>query len=102
MNDIIYIPCECHTEGVVVNHDSDTDTFDMSFVSKDKHAFQMIWIERLKLCWRVLTTGRVYHDQVIMNKKNAGMLVNHLIKHGAETSHVETYTIDETNRTETI
>lgn len=102
MNDMIYIPCECHTEGVVINHDDETKTFDLSFVTNNKHALQLGWIERFKLCWRVLTTGKIYNDQVIISKQSAKLMVNHLIKHGVDIHSIETYTVDETDRTETI
>lgn len=102
MNDMIYIPCECHTEGVVINHDDETDTFDLSFVTNNKCALQLGWIERFKLCCKVLMTGKIYNDQVIISKQSANLMINHLIKHGADTHSIETYTVDETSRTETI
>ena len=102
MNDMIFIPCECHTEGVVINHDDETDTFDLSFVTNNKHALQLGWIERFKLCWQVLKNGKIYNDQVIISKNSANMMVDHLIKHGTDTHSIETYTVDETNRATSV
>lgn len=102
MNDKVYIPCECHTEGVVVSYDDETETFDLSFVATNKHSLVMPFVERLKLCWHVLRTGTIYNDQVIMSKSSAGLLANHLVNKGAHTYNTNTYTVDEINRTKSI
>lgn len=83
---MIYIPCECHTEGIVVQHDDECNTFNISFVANSKHAFQMNWWERIKTACKLIVSGRMYVDQVIINKQSAAHLINHLVKYDVKIS----------------
>jgi hypothetical protein len=86
MNKEIFLKCDCHTEGILVEIDDfEEDNLKgnpevcMAFYEHTpkrlREKFFFSWKERFKLIWQVLTKGTVYSDMVILNKEKALELV---------------------------
>jgi hypothetical protein len=88
-----YIPCECGSEGLLIDHYD--DSYNISMLHTSHEQFKMGWINRVKHACRVLFTGKIYHDQMIISHDSAKMLVNFFLRTGTNTETVKSYTVDE-------
>jgi hypothetical protein len=94
-NKNIFIKCECDTEGVFICYDDQTDLFDMSFMSAHPDSFTISWMERVKNAFRLLFTGRLYHDQLVISPEQAKKMVNFLLDNNVHQETIHTYTVDD-------
>lgn len=93
MSKQIFLKCDCGSEGVLVEYDETCGTFDVSVLAQ--HNIKKInWYNRIK----VFLTGKLYHDQIVLNKRKAGELISFLSSNGADGVSVDTYTVDEANK----
>lgn len=91
----VFIQCECKTEGLLVEYDRETDTFNASLMATSYHNFATnIWT-RLKTIWFVLTRKNIYNDQIVLSKQNARELNKFFTQYGAEYFSATSFTIDE-------
>lgn len=74
-----FLLCECQGEILRINFDEELKCFYFSFYrhGQPQHSF----LDRLKLFWRVLKTGDPYHDQMILDKKNAAKVRDFINKY---------------------
>ena len=75
------VKCDCSTHEVHVFSDNYVDDpfIELSiwtYYSGDKSTF---W-QRIRYCWKMLFTGRIYGDQVLLTKKTCKQLGEHLIE----------------------
>jgi hypothetical protein len=79
------IMCDCGTEGIIIQHDiEDGEPFFsqiyMSFLEHGKHHDnRLVWSQRLRWIWQVLTTGRPYSDGIVLRPEKAKELVTDLV-----------------------
>lgn len=69
----IIIPCDCHTEKLVISKfDDDCNLYFLSFYINSFYAGQSIiyiLIDRIKLAWRALTKGNFVFQEMSMDKR---------------------------------
>ena len=78
-NSSIFIKCECHGEGMGVDYDTDDGYYYFSYW---KHGFsneKLPLKERLRYCWNVLTKGKAFNDEIILNQESADRLIDFLL-----------------------
>ncbi|MGD2071895.1 MAG: hypothetical protein PVG65_00190 [Candidatus Thorarchaeota archaeon] len=65
-----FYECTCHAQMIVAHYDDEDKTVDLAFF----HNFvdgRMTWWQRIKFCWKVLTTGEAWTDMVILDREEA-------------------------------
>lgn len=67
MSNIKYVPCSCHGEGLYLSHDKDFGgLLDIAMYKLGNISKALSWGQRFRYCWKVLTKGSPYLDQVIL------------------------------------
>jgi len=91
-----FVKCECGTEGVLIEEDDTLGGFVMSFFGTSTYNFAKgsLW-QRFRLALRVIFNGRLYHDQILISKKNAKEICQYFNNNGVECHNINTYTMDE-------
>lgn len=74
-----YFKCSCSSEILRVSHDEELGLTEFS-VWEMQNSHKAGWRQRLRWCWRILTEGSPYGDQVILEKEGVANLVDYLVK----------------------
>lgn len=69
--------CECGSEVLQLVYDEEFKQLDVSIYSLHN---KLSFIQKLKHCWKVLTTGEPYSDQLILNQQSIADIVDFLIE----------------------
>jgi hypothetical protein len=72
-----FIKCDCHSEFIRLDYDSDFEHFDLSIWALQASS-KPGWRTKLRWIWRILTKGSPYGDQVIIDKDKAKELADYL------------------------
>lgn len=76
-----FIKCSCSSEALCLEKDEEEDLLYVSIwergYGKDN---RYSWGKRLKHCWQVLTKGRPYGDQIVLDKTGRSELVYTLVE----------------------
>jgi hypothetical protein len=75
----IFIKCECHGEGMGVDHYPEDGNYYFSYWRYGLSNSALPWKERLRHCWHVLTKGKAFNDEIILNQKGADELIDFLL-----------------------
>ena len=71
----IYIKCDCHSE--VLNFEYGQFEYEGYCVSIYTDGFtNKSWYQRLRYCWRIISTGRPFNDQLMINYTKAEELAD--------------------------
>lgn len=69
-NKTIFVLCECGSEVLVLEHDSEYDLTELSiYENLSSYAHKMSFWQRLRYIYRVLVYGRPYSDQIVLSKE---------------------------------
>jgi hypothetical protein len=69
-NQTLFTICSCQNEILVVDYDHELGTADLSIYEQySSYSFKMSWKQRIRYIWHILTQGKVYGDQIVLNKK---------------------------------
>lgn len=85
----LYVQCQCHTEGFIVERDEEMQLFYVSMweLGSNSDNSLTLW-ERVRHAWRILWTGKPYGDDICLSdesaKKVAAFLTENLTKEKAE------------------
>jgi len=74
----IFVKCECHQEGMGVICDLDDGLYYFSYWSHGLRTGKLSWRQRLRYCWRVLTKGKAFSDELVLNQISVDELVSFL------------------------
>lgn len=74
------IKCACYHELFHLEWDEEFEQLNVSIWSPYSTDTRMSWRQRLRYCWRILTKGRPYGDQLILEKQHIAELVDYLIE----------------------
>ena len=76
-NQTLYVTCDCYSEVLKVATDEDCpgDAF-FSIYKSGSRSFT----NRLRMLWKVITTGEPYEDEIILNIKEIRKLIKFLRK----------------------
>lgn len=70
-NKKLYIQCDCGSEILVIEYDSEIKMADFAIFQTDSaiKAKGSLW-QRLRYCWQVLVNKKPYSDQIILNNNH--------------------------------
>lgn len=75
-----FIKCSCGSESLCLEKDEEEDVLYVSIWERGAYRDnRYTWLQRIKHCWHVLTTGRPYGDQVILDRSARSELVHTLV-----------------------
>jgi len=74
----IYL-CACHGEGIKIEKWDDNEIYMSYWRCGLEGKYPMSFKERLRWIWAILTTGRVWADEIIITKPTAELLGNYLL-----------------------
>ena len=83
-NDSYFVSCICKSEGILITEESEAlynnyhQIFYLAFLSYAQVKQKPNFFKRLKYAFRYLITGKYYYDQVIINDKQAELLIRFL------------------------
>lgn len=69
-----FFQCDCGTEGVMLSkewEDEDIPLIYMAYWSEGRVKEKLSFFQRLRWSWKILMSGQVWHDMVVLNKKTA-------------------------------
>ena len=75
----IFIKCACEGEGLGVDYESEDDLYYFSYWSRGISNKSLSLRERLRYCWAVLTKGKAFNDEIILNKDGIIQLENFVL-----------------------
>lgn len=75
----IFIPCSCTSEAVHFVEDEDNNLYISIWEIGHGRDNTYTWRQRFKHCWQVLTQGRPYGDQVVLDRKGRSELIYSLV-----------------------
>ena len=73
------IKCACYHEILHLEWDEELQQVYASIWAPYLIDTRMSWRQRLRYCWQILTKGRPYGDQLILEKQHVADLVDFLI-----------------------
>lgn len=76
-SEVKFFECSCSSELVAVEKYDDEPEIYMSIYYRGVPR-PMGWKDKLRYCWRILTQGSPYGDQVVFNKETATELADHI------------------------
>lgn len=76
----IFIKCECHAEGLGVDYDKADDYYYFSYWKCGLSNGRLTWKERLRYCWEVVTKGKAFNDEIMLNQSSVDELINFLLE----------------------
>jgi len=79
-NPKLFIDCECHSEGLQVEYDKESDEFYFAFWHQGFDR-KLDWKSRIRWCWKIIITGVPWSDLVIVNPKSSVKIKNFIIKY---------------------
>ena len=74
-----FFKCSCSSEILRVSHDEELDLTEFSIWEMQNSHKATLW-QRMRWCWRILTEGSPYGDQVVLEKEGVANLVDYLVK----------------------
>ena len=74
----IFIPCSCTSEALHITSEEEELYISIWQVGYGRDN-TLTWPQRLRYCWQILTKGRPYGDQVVLNKKGRSELIYGLV-----------------------
>jgi hypothetical protein len=74
-----FFKCSCSSEILRVSHDEELDLTEFSIWEMQNSHKATFW-QRMRWCWRILTEGSPYGDQVVLEKEGVANLVDYLVK----------------------
>ena len=75
-----FIKCACSSEALCLEKDAEDDLLYVSIWERGAHHDNRYnWKQRFKHCWYVLTKGRPYGDQVVLDRAGRSELVYALV-----------------------
>ena len=88
----VYIQCSCYTEGMLVEFDEDDGLYYVSYLGHSRESFVLSWKNRIRFIYRLITKGRIYTDQLILDKDGWKELITFLGETGVHGESTETHT----------
>lgn len=76
----LYLECDCLSEGIIVEKDSELGFIDLGFFGKGFQAKDFSWKNRFRLIWQIIRHGHPYVDMVTISKAKAKVLAEFLLK----------------------
>ena len=77
----IFIKCACKGEGMGIDYDAQDAYYYFSYWSYGLSNKRLSWKERWRYCWAVLTKGKAFHDEIMLDKKSVDRLIDFLLGH---------------------
>ncbi len=75
-----FIKCSCSSEALCLEKDEEDDLLYVSIWERGAGRDNRYgWLQRIKHCWYVLTKGRPYGDQVVLDRAGRSDLVYTLV-----------------------
>lgn len=85
MNDeSLFIKCQCSSHCLEIErycYDKNDDGFYITIWDCFIHNKKLTWKERIKWVWKIISTGNLWADSIIINNKQAEEIVKHIKKH---------------------
>lgn len=78
MNKTKTIKCSCYSELLHLEWDEELKLLDLSIWAHYGSKNKLSWRQRLRYCWRILTSGKPYGDQMILDKESISAIVEYL------------------------
>jgi hypothetical protein len=78
-----FFQCDCGGEGIMMSYENEEDgipSVDLAFFSHGHDNRILSFFEKLRYCWRTLTTGRPFDDEVMLTPEVAKELGTELIR----------------------
>ena len=76
----IFIKCSCSSESLCLEKDPETDELYVSIWERGYcNNNKLSWCQRVKHCWHVLTKGKPYGDQVVLDRAGRSELIYALV-----------------------
>jgi hypothetical protein len=77
----IFIKCSCGSESLCLEKDPETGELYVSIWERGCYNDNRFsWRQRIKHCWYVLTKGKPYGDQIVLDRAGRGELVHALVE----------------------
>ena len=73
-----FIECSCGTEGIMISNDymdNKEPVIDLAFFKYGCNPDKMSLYQKLRYCWRVLSKGEPFMDEIILNKEQTKELI---------------------------
>ena len=73
-----FIECSCGTEGIMISNDymdNKEPVIDLAFFKYGYNPDKMSLYQKLRYCWQVLSKGRPFGDEIILNKEQTKELI---------------------------
>lgn len=75
-----YIICECHSEILYIEYDESIKQADLCIYHSCDYGSKLSWKNRIRYCWKVMSTGKPYSDQMVVSRAGLRKLKNLLGK----------------------
>jgi hypothetical protein len=75
-----YIMCECHSEILYIEYDESLKQADLCIYHSYDYGSKLSWKNRIRYCWKIISTGKPYSDHMIMYRRGLRKLKNILVK----------------------
>ena len=67
----IYLKCDCSSEILHVEYDEDFKLYDVCIYRYSGFSEKLSWKQRLRFAWKLITSGKIYGDQMMLSRKSA-------------------------------
>lgn len=87
-NNELYLKCECqcgifHINRIIdkIDNHHDYEQYELSIFKRTPEHLKVSWKNRFRWIWKILTTGEVWTDYILLNRENAVKLDQYLNSH---------------------
>ena len=85
MNKTVFIKCTCHSEGIMIEADSEMDALFLSVWERGYRGDNTLtWKQKLRYIWQILKHGKPYGDQIVLDREGCFTLSKALIEHAPQ------------------
>lgn len=75
-----FIQCSCSSEALCLEKDQEDDLLHISIWERGYgRSNKLTWKQKISYCWRILTKGCPYGDQIVLNKEGRSELIYALV-----------------------
>jgi hypothetical protein len=74
----IFIECECHSEGLGIDYDSDDGYYYFSYWSRGFRNGKLPFWQRLRYILHLAFTGKPFNDELVLNRDSSNKLCEFL------------------------
>ena len=74
----VFLVCDCYSHALSMEYDKEFNQLNLSIWERGFNPTKLRWRDRLRLIYKILFTGQIWHDYVCLDKEKAAQLAEYI------------------------